>query len=183
MQLRDFVTVVPRFTRAINLERDAAGSGGVDGYLVTTTAEGVLARFAETLKGSAGHRAWTLTGPYGSGKSAFALFLLKLLGPHSDDRDTARAILKDQAPELYRAGSPISHISKKTPPILILHGTADKTVALEDSKAFDEALEKAGVEHQLVIVEGAPHSFDLEPKQKDLRPLVFEFLDKNLKPK
>jgi hypothetical protein len=75
----------------------------VDGYLVTTTAEGVLARFAETLKGSAGHRAWTLTGPYGSGKSAFALFLLKLLGPHSDDRDTARAILKDQAPELYRA--------------------------------------------------------------------------------
>jgi hypothetical protein len=101
--LRDLITVVPRFSRAINLERDAAGSGGVDGYLVTTTAEGVLARFAETLKGPTGHRAWTLTGPYGSGKSAFALFLVKLLGSDSDDREAARKILKDHAPDLHRA--------------------------------------------------------------------------------
>ncbi len=57
--LKDLVTVVPRFSRAINLERDAAGSGGVDGYFLTTTAEGVLARFAEALKQAGGHRAWT----------------------------------------------------------------------------------------------------------------------------
>jgi acetyl esterase/lipase len=86
-----------------------------------------------------------------------------------------------EAPEVYRQASPLAHVDKSDPPILILHGTADKTVSLDDSKAFDAALEKAGVEHQLVIVEGAPHSFHLEPKEQDLRPLVLGFFDKHLK--
>ena len=88
-----------------------------------------------------------------------------------------------EAPELYRQASPLAYVNKGNPPILILHGTADKTVAVEDSKAFDDALTKAGVEHQLVIVEGAPHSFHLEPKQRDLRPLVLGFFDRHLKAK
>jgi hypothetical protein len=33
-----------------------------------------------------------------------------------------------------------------------------------------------------VVVDGAPHSFHLEPKQQDLRPKVLAFLDKHLKP-
>jgi hypothetical protein len=32
-----------------------------------------------------------------------------------------------------------------------------------------------------VIVEGAPHTFHLQPKEKDLRPQVLAFLDKHLK--
>lgn len=88
-----------------------------------------------------------------------------------------------EAPELYRQASPLAYVNKSNPPILILHGTADKTVAVEDSKAFDDALTNAGVEHQLVIVEGAPHSFHLEPKQRDLRPLVLGFFDRHLKAK
>ncbi len=86
-----------------------------------------------------------------------------------------------EAPELYKQASPLMHVDKNDPPILILHGTADKTVSVDDSKALDAALTKAGVEHQLVIVEGAPHSFHLEPKQQDLRPLVLGFFDKHLK--
>ena len=45
------------------------------------------------------------------------------------------------------------------------------------------ALKKAGVEHELVLVENAPHSFHLQPKQRDLRPLVLGFFDKHLKTK
>jgi acetyl esterase/lipase len=86
-----------------------------------------------------------------------------------------------EAPEAYQQASPLTHVDKNDPPILILHGTADKTVSVDDSKALDAALTKAGVEHQLVIVEGAPHSFHLEPKQQDLRPLVLGFFDKHLK--
>ncbi|MEQ1861641.1 MAG: alpha/beta hydrolase [Chthoniobacteraceae bacterium] len=88
-----------------------------------------------------------------------------------------------EAPELYRQASPLAHVDKNDPPILILHGTADTTVSVDDSKAFDAALAKAGVDHQLVIVEGALHSFHLEPKQRDLRPLVLGFFDKHLKAK
>jgi acetyl esterase/lipase len=88
---------------------------------------------------------------------------------------------RTEAPELYRVASPTTYADKGDPPILILHGTADKTVDLKQSEAFAAALEKVGVEHELVIVEGAPHTFHLQPKQRDLRPLVLGFLDKHLK--
>jgi dipeptidyl aminopeptidase/acylaminoacyl peptidase len=74
-----------------------------------------------------------------------------------------------------------TYLDKNTPPLLILHGTADTTVDLEQSKILDAALTKLGVEHHLEIVEGAKHSFDLQPKEKDLRPLVLEFFAKHLR--
>jgi acetyl esterase/lipase len=90
--------------------------------------------------------------------------------------------LKD-APDLYHQFSVLPYLDKNDPPFLILHGTADKNVPLEQSKTLDAALEKAGIAHHLEIVEGAPHSFHLEPKQKDLRPLVLAFFDKHLRGK
>ncbi len=87
-----------------------------------------------------------------------------------------------EAPELYRTASPTTYADKCDPPLLILHGTADKTVDLKQSRLFAAALQKAGAEHDLVIVEGAPHTFHLQPKQRDLRPLVLGFFDKHLKP-
>ncbi|MEK7994346.1 MAG: hypothetical protein AAB403_11135 [Planctomycetota bacterium] len=104
MQLANVVTVAPRFTRAVNLERDIASQGAVEGYVVTSTAQSVLDRLVRTFKAAAGQRAWTLTGPYGSGKSAFALFLANLLGPGgSPGGRIARSILRAQTPELYQA--------------------------------------------------------------------------------
>ena len=66
--------------------------------------------------------------------------------------------------------------------MLILHGTADKTTPLDQSKRFHEAALAAGVESELIIIEDAPHSFHLQPKQRDLRPAVIGFFDKYLKP-
>lgn len=88
-----------------------------------------------------------------------------------------------EAPDLYRAATPATYLDKNDPPILILHGTADKSVDVAQSQALADALGKAGVEHELVLVEGAPHTFHFQPKQRDLRPVVFAFLDKHLKPK
>ena len=90
---------------------------------------------------------------------------------------------RDAAPELYRAASPMTYVTKNLPPILILHGTADKSVALEQSKLFASALKKAEAPYVFETVEGAPHTFHLQPKQKDLRSLVIGFFDKHLKPK
>lgn len=89
---------------------------------------------------------------------------------------------RTEAPELYRAASPTTYVDKNDPPILILHGTADKTVDLKQSELFAAALKQAGAEHELVIIEGAPHTFHLQPKQRDLRPLVIGFFDRHLKP-
>ena len=79
-----------------------------------------------------------------------------------------------------RLASPLTHITKDSPPTLIAHGTKDGTVDIGDSRKIDQALAMAGVPHQFVVVPGGPHSFDLQPKQMDLRPVVLEFLGKYL---
>ena len=62
------------------------------------------------------------------------------------------------------------------------HGTADKTTPLNQSTRFHEAAKKIGVQSELIIIEGAPHSFHLQPKQRDLRSKVIGFFDTHLKP-
>lgn len=87
-----------------------------------------------------------------------------------------------EKPELYRLASPGTHADKTDPPILILQGTADKTVPVEQSQGLAAALAKAGVRHELIVIDGAPHSFHLQPRQRDLRPVVLGFFDRHLKP-
>src|SRR5439155_1412818 len=123
-------------------------------------------------------------GPYAEQLCAVNC-VVDLYGPvdFSDSKDIA-ALRKTraEAPELYRAFSVLTHLDKNDPPFLILHGTADKTVPVSQSEILTAALKRQGVEHQLEIVEGAPHTFHLQPKEKDLRPIVLEFFDKHLKP-
>jgi dipeptidyl aminopeptidase/acylaminoacyl peptidase len=86
-----------------------------------------------------------------------------------------------EMPDLYRAAAPINHLDKGDAPMLILHGTADTGTPVAGSVRFAEKLQETGIEHELVLVEGAPHSFDLQPAQRDLRALVVAFFDKHLK--
>jgi carboxymethylenebutenolidase len=51
-------------------------------------------------------------------------------------------------------------------PILALQAGADQNITAEDNKTFEQALEAAGVEHELVTYEGAPHSF-FDRKQQE----------------
>jgi carboxymethylenebutenolidase len=44
-------------------------------------------------------------------------------------------------------------------PVLGLFGGADQSIPLSNVQAFDDALDKAGVEHEIIAYEGAPHSF------------------------
>src|SRR5579863_8852596 len=44
--------------------------------------------------------------------------------------------------------SPITYVSSKYPPTLIVHGDSDKLVPLQQAQAMDQALAKAGVEHK-----------------------------------
>jgi acetyl esterase/lipase len=86
-----------------------------------------------------------------------------------------------EAPELYEKASPVNYASAGDSPILVVHGTKDATVPLSQSEALVAAMKQAGVEHEFIVVTNAPHTFNLMPTQKDLRPEVFGFLDKHLK--
>jgi dipeptidyl aminopeptidase/acylaminoacyl peptidase len=47
--------------------------------------------------------------------------------------------------------------------MILLHGDSDTLVPLAQSQVMDEALTKAGVPHQFVIVKNAMHSFTAKP--------------------
>jgi carboxymethylenebutenolidase len=54
---------------------------------------------------------------------------------------------------------PTARAAEMTAPILALQGGADEHILAEHNAAFDAALDAAGVEHEVVTFEGAPHSF------------------------
>ena len=53
-------------------------------------------------------------------------------------------------------------------PILALQAGADPHITAEDNAAFEEALTGAGIEHEIVRYEGAPHSF-FDRKQEEFQ--------------
>jgi carboxymethylenebutenolidase len=55
--------------------------------------------------------------------------------------------------------SPGEHAAEMRGPILGLFGGEDHAIGVEQVHAFDAALEEAGVEHEIVVYPGAPHSF------------------------
>lgn len=91
----------------------------------------------------------------------------------------------DASAPVFELGSPVNHITPKSPPILILHGLADTTVDYQQSEELDRALARQGVPHEFVLLKGVGHTFTLEkwrnkPLPQDLRPVVLEFLNKHL---
>ncbi len=71
------------------------------------------------------------------------------------------------SPTRQRGGpSVIERINAIECPILALQAGDDGGITAEDNAAFEQALTGAGVEHELVVYDGAPHSF-FDRKQAD----------------
>jgi carboxymethylenebutenolidase len=60
----------------------------------------------------------------------------------------------------------IEHVPRIEAPILALQAGDDRNITAEMNAAFRNALEQAGVEHEVVAYEGAPHSF-FDRKQEE----------------
>ena len=63
---------------------------------------------------------------------------------------------------------PIQRAAELRAPILALMGGADQAISAGDVAAFDSALAEAGVEHEVVTYDGAPHSF-FDRKQEEFQ--------------
>ncbi len=70
-------------------------------------------------------------------------------------------------PTRERGGpSAAARADEMTCPILALQGGADAGIGPEENEAFEAALTAAGVEHEVVVYDGAPHSF-FDRKQEE----------------
>jgi acetyl esterase/lipase len=112
-------------------------------------------------------------------------------GPHAEQSSAVQAVVSDSGPidllygyehnqvrgaieqflggeptdarsELYKAASPLNHISAKTPPILLIYGVTDSQVGVETADRFVIALRAAGLKDvsylRLAEVDHCPHS-------------------------
>jgi len=75
--LADWIHIDRSVARSVNLERDASNVELLQRFQVTSTARDVLNRLADAFEGESVN-AWSLTGPYGTGKTAFCNFLISL---------------------------------------------------------------------------------------------------------
>jgi hypothetical protein len=70
-----------RFLRSVHLETDLPDADSLQGHLVTSGTRTVLPRLRLARQTSPANRAFTITGPYGTGKSAQSLFSARVLAP------------------------------------------------------------------------------------------------------
>jgi acetyl esterase/lipase len=87
---------------------------------------------------------------------------------------------RSEKKEFETMASPVTYFTESLPPMLIVHGTGDETIPVERSRELVSFLHELGSVYEYIEVEGAPHGFDFQPQQRDLRPVVFEFLRKYL---
>jgi acetyl esterase/lipase len=78
------------------------------------------------------------------------------------------------------AASPVTHLTPSMPPVLAIQGEADKIVPVTYGRELAERLKTLGVPHEYVEIPGAGHSFGLKLPQKDLTPIVLDFLGRHL---
>jgi ABC-type iron transport system FetAB ATPase subunit len=114
MKVSDIVYPDMNMARSTNLERDHNSADLVKNYQITGKAAEILGRFADALEGEKAS-AWSVTGPYGMGKSTFANYLAVLTGPANEPL-TAMALekLNGSHPELHaRISNSMNEIDAK----------------------------------------------------------------------
>ena len=91
-------------------------------------------------------------------------------------------VAPDQAPALAKLASPIFHVDRNAPPILLLHGDQDTQMPLNQVYEMQWAYEQAGLHAEVLILHGVDH--DAGPFFRDA-PVerVAKFLKRTIGPR
>lgn len=87
-----------------------------------------------------------------------------------------------EAPQLYVEASPINYLTKNTPPTLILHGTSDMLVPIDQAEMLKQKLDSLGVPNVYCPVPGWPHTMDIVQRVNNFtKATMSDFFEKYLK--
>jgi alpha-L-fucosidase 2 len=82
-----------------------------------------------------------------------------------------------------RAISPINRVRAGMPPVLLIHGDADRTVPLPQSVNFQRRLKNTGVSCELITIKGGGHSLvEWEKIDVTYKPAMVAWLNRTLGP-
>ncbi|MDQ3874392.1 MAG: dienelactone hydrolase family protein, partial [Actinomycetota bacterium] len=146
----------------------------------------------ETVQGDVGAAVEHLRSPEGGSCSAVFTVGFCFGGRHSwlaaaGGHGLAGAVGFYGRPGVGSDGSPgpAQRAEQFEAPILALMGGADEAISADDVSEFERALGAAGVEHDIVVYDGAPHSFfdrryeDFQDASEDAWRRVLDFLERH----
>ncbi len=77
----------------------------------------------------------------------------------NDSSRLYRVVNDTKAMEITKKISPVNSVTSDDPPVLIIHGDADKTVPLQQSQILIKKLNETNVINQLIIKQGGAHGW------------------------
>lgn len=106
MMLLEKVKVTQQYLRSVRVDTDLGRYDSLDGYVCNKSAQTVFENIANQVINTE-QRAFTLTGPYGSGKSSLAITFLSALMQDKKIRDKAYSRLDKKITPLFNKAFPI----------------------------------------------------------------------------
>jgi acetyl esterase/lipase len=152
--------------RAVRLVRANAGSYGVDPTRIGvfgSSAGGHLAASAATLFDSPDGKTGAAIDETSARPDFVALLypVITMNGP-SAHAGSRKALLGEHPSARGLAQNSVElHVTQQTPPTFLVHTAEDRSVPLENSVLFFQALRKAGVPAELHLYAQGPHGFGL----------------------
>jgi acetyl esterase/lipase len=149
-------------TYGIDPERIGAVGGSAGAHLcaMLATTAGVKA-----LEGSGGHQ------DQSSVIQAAVGYCTPVFNPEKADAGSRGWL----TPEVAGLISPYVNVDRDSAPILLIHGNADKTVPIENSRDLHAKYQSMGAYAELMVLEGKPHVFYTNPGAAQW---AFEFFEK-----
>ncbi|MDZ4402739.1 alpha/beta hydrolase [Prosthecobacter sp.] len=86
----------------------------------------------------------------------------------------------EQKPELAKLASPVAHLDKGDPPLLLIHGDADPQMPVEQSREFAKACEAKKLPVTFITMPGSKHG-GVEFYAPEMMSLVAKFLGEHLR--
>ncbi|MDG1143902.1 MAG: hypothetical protein P8N92_04495, partial [Burkholderiales bacterium] len=148
MKLSDYIKVGSTYTRSINLERDLGGEKDplTSSYIPTTRATFTINTITAALTDEVAPKAWALIGPYGSGKSAFGVFIAKLFGdPESETTINALKKIKQTDESSAKKVVKLTNETKGMVPIVISGSPESLSTRLAQSLVIASNKSRKGV--------------------------------------
>ena len=101
---------------------------------------------------------------WGYGKDITSKSATRWLGDKAKDQQFAASV------------SPITYVTKNSPPTFIVHGDADPTVPYQQSVRLHDKLVKAGVQTEFITVPGGQHGKFEKEKNSEVNKAIIVFL-------